>query len=298
MEELVEPSEDELDLWFAVHGIRRAEIRSRIAPYAHLSWVARFPKYASYLRHELVAYREVIRNAMNRYGGKQACQDPATLILALSEAGSVFAARHAEDLLDEDLLIRLSFRLAMARGEAYSPTREPYRLLPLDDDAYEIRAPLPERGYHMSNAATRAQFSVRASHEESESKSESEPDEEVEVVQEDVMASRVMRSRGRGRPRGRPRGRGMTRVVSFSLGGSEVPRVTRGRASGPRGRASDAPVVVGVPVVAVVLVLVILSGDSRLVAQNYVNCCQSHRPCCTSLYFCALLCQYICCLVV
>ena len=49
VEELVEPSEDEL-LWFAVHDIRRAEIRSRIAPYAHLSWVTRFPKY------ELVAY--------------------------------------------------------------------------------------------------------------------------------------------------------------------------------------------------------------------------------------------------
>ena len=187
-----------------------------------------------------------MRNAMNRYGGKQACRDPATRILAITEAGSVFAARHAGDLLNEDFLAHFSFRLALERAEANGPSREPYRLPPFVDHAYEMRAPLPERGIYMSSAAARRHFFARAPRDPSSSP-DSESDEvprtgghgrrrersssegSVEVV---TVNPRVTP----GRPRGRPRGRGMTRVVSD---GSEVPRVTRGRGRSrgrPRGR--------------------------------------------------------------
>lgn len=99
---------------------------------------------------------------MNRYGGRHACRDPATRILATAEAGSVFAARRAGGLLDEDSLARFSLRLALARAEAHSLSKELYQLPPFDDDAYEIRAPLPERGIQMSSAATRLSI-LRAS---------------------------------------------------------------------------------------------------------------------------------------
>jgi hypothetical protein len=235
-------SEEQLDDWFAVHGIRRAEIQACIGPFAAASWVERFPHYAAALGPELDLYESVVGIALCLQGGSRSSLSAVAQMRAFNSVGEVISSRHARGLfpshLHKQFWYCLSLECLAVSGLRF--TFEPYTLLLLDSPVYVGRAPRPSLGEVVPRSTSRfddvaltyvhsqlARFTARRlGRDPSRSPSLSSDEAGPSVLHSGRVLARllvvnvsaavpvveevlpVVRGRGRGRPRGRPCGSG------------------------------------------------------------------------------------------
>ena len=135
-------SEAEVDAWFAVRGIQRAEIRFQISPFVKQHWLERFPRHTSGLEDELVYYETVLNRAMSDYIAASEDISPRNRYVALCDTYGAFFEPTIQ--LDRVARMRCFFRLSLAMLETTFPPAK-YELPPLDEGDYGDLAPLPER---------------------------------------------------------------------------------------------------------------------------------------------------------
>ena len=192
---MIEFSEVELDAWFAVRGVRRADIRARLAPFASSDWLYRFPRYVEGLGKQAAYYDAVVAAAFIHQHAIDAGQGPAHRLRALEQAHDVFRAPEQGTHLSDIELLRCLYRVSLEICATFRPPPDVYELPDLDSGAYDHLAPLPERAA-FADSSTEAASS----------------DEDMSVSSVDAGAPAVVvRGRGRGRPRGRGRSRGRAR---------------------------------------------------------------------------------------
>jgi hypothetical protein len=234
--------EEQLDDWFAARGIRCAEIRARIGPFATASWVKRFPRYAAALGPELDLYESVVGVALRLQGGSRSSLGEEAQMRAFNSAGEVISSRHARGLFPSHLHEQFWYRLSLGRLAVSGPRLafEPYALPLLDSPAYAGHAPRPSLGEVAPRStggfddvaltyvhSQLARFAARLlGRDPSRSPSRSSDDAGPSVLRSGRVLPRlpvvnvsaavpvveevvpVFRGRGRGRPRGRMRGSG------------------------------------------------------------------------------------------
>jgi hypothetical protein len=137
---LKNPSEAEVDAWFAARSVQRADIRLQISPFAKQHWLGRFLRYTSGLEKELADYDAVLNQA---YGAADMELSPANRRVALGDAYEAFFTPTIH--LGEVARMHCLYRHALAILVTFYPPPEEYKLPPLDDEDYNLLAPLPER---------------------------------------------------------------------------------------------------------------------------------------------------------
>jgi hypothetical protein len=133
-------SEAEVDAWFAARGIQHADIQLQISPFAEQHWLDCFPRYTLGLDKELAYYDAVLDHHLVAYSVAQTELSPTNRQIALSDAYEAFFTPNIQ--LGEVAHMHCLYRHALA---TFHPPPEEYKLPPLNDEDYNLLAPLPER---------------------------------------------------------------------------------------------------------------------------------------------------------